>query len=67
MVPKTAGLLVGAYWFSEAFNGNEALQEVQFIANSAEWNNLKNAGIVLDMPFFIDYEDVNWLERAYYV
>ena len=60
---KTAGLLVGAYWFSEAFNGNEALQEVQFIANSAEWNNLKNAGIVLDMPFFIDYEDVNWLER----
>ena len=60
---KSAGLLVGAYWFSEAFNGTEAAQEVQFIANSAEWKNLKQAGVVLDMPFYIDYEDYNWLNQ----
>ena len=60
---KSVGLLVGAYWFSEAFNGNEALQEVQFIAASSEWQTMKNSGIVLDMPFFIDYEDVKWLDQ----
>ncbi|MTS22269.1 SpoIID/LytB domain-containing protein, partial [Ruthenibacterium lactatiformans] len=60
---KSAGLLVGAYWFSEAFNGTEAAQEVRFIANSSEWKNLKQAGVVLDMPFYIDYEDYNWLNQ----
>ena len=63
MGAKSAGLLVGAYWFSEAFNGAEALAEVQFIANSSEWNALKNSGVILDMPFFIDYEDKNWLDK----
>lgn len=54
---KAAGLMVGAYWYSDAFNGNEARQEVQFIANSSEWKALKAAGITLDLPFYIDYED----------
>ena len=63
MGAKSVGLLVGAYWFSEAFNGAEALAEVQFIANSSEWNALKNSGVILDMPFFIDYEDKNWLDK----
>ena len=63
MGAKAAGIMVGAYWFSEAFNGTEAWQEVQFIANSSEWNALKNSGVVLDLPFFIDYEDVKWLDK----
>ena len=63
MGAKSVGLLVGAYWFSEAFNGTEAIQEVQFIANSSEWNALKNSGVILDMPVFIDYEDKNWLDK----
>lgn len=47
---------MGAYWFSYAFNGQEAIEEVTFISNSSEWNELKKQGIVLDLPFFIDYE-----------
>ncbi|MEG1752562.1 MAG: GH25 family lysozyme, partial [Christensenella sp.] len=62
---KETGLMVGAYWFSFAFNGNEALQEVQFINNSKEWNTLKSFGVVLDLPFYIDYEDNSsgWIDR----
>ena len=29
---KAAGLMVGAYWDSDAFNGSEAREEVSFIA-----------------------------------
>ena len=54
---KAAGLMVGAYWYSDAFNGSEAREEVSFIANSSEWKALKDAGITLDLPFYIDYED----------
>ncbi len=54
---KAAGLMVGAYWYSDAFNGSEAREEVSFIANSSEWKALKAAGITLDLPFYIDYED----------
>ena len=53
---RAAGIYVGAYWFSYAFNGQEAIEEVTFISNSSEWNELKKQGIVLDLPFFIDYE-----------
>ena len=53
---RAAGIYVGAYWFSYAFNGQEAIEEVTFINNSSEWNELKKQGIVLDLPFFIDYE-----------
>ena len=42
---------------SDAFNGSEAREEVSFIANSSEWKALKDAGITLDLPFYIDYED----------
>ena len=53
---RAAGIYLGAYWFSYAFNGQEAIEEVTFISNSSEWNELKKQGIVLDLPFFIDYE-----------
>ena len=49
--------MVGAYWYSDAFNGSEAREEVSFISNSSEWKALKDAGITLDLPFYIDYED----------
>ncbi len=62
---KNAGLMVGAYWYSYAFNGKEALQEVTFIKESDEWNALCNAGVVLDLPFYIDYEydSKGWLDK----
>ena len=54
---RAAGIYVGAYWYSVAFNGSEALQEVNIIKNSVAWNNVLNDGIILDLPMFIDYEN----------
>ena len=54
---RAAGIYIGAYWFSVAFNGEEALEEVNVIKSSAAWNNIVKDGIILDLPLFIDYEN----------
>lgn len=54
---KAAGLKVGVYLYSYAFNPTEMAEEVNFFLNSAELKSLKNSGIKFDYPVYIDYED----------
>jgi uncharacterized protein YjdB len=51
---KAAGLKVGAYYFSQAIKTSEAVNEAK---KSIEV--LKESGVSLDLPMFIDYEYIS--------
>jgi len=49
---KKAGLKIGVYFFSQAINEDEAIEEAQLITRALE-------GIRLDYPVFYDYEHID--------
>ena len=51
---KAAGIKVGAYIYTYAFNQNEVISEVN--AFLAVANRLKNEGYTFDLPVFVDHE-----------
>lgn len=54
---KQAGILVGAYFFSQAIDVAEALEEAEFALSCTE-------GWELDMPFVFDWEYVDEFSRT---
>lgn len=56
---KDAGLLVGAYFFSQAIDVAEAEEEASFAVE-----NLKNIGVTLDLPLVYDWEYVSETART---
>ena len=53
---RKAGLKVGAYFFSQARNGQEAMEEAEFAAKILK-------GETLDLPLFYDWELVEGTDR----
>ncbi len=51
---KAAGLKVGVYFFSQAVNETEAVEEAEFVLD-----NLDQVGVALDYPLIYDWETVS--------